>query len=101
MSYDVQFSHRAARKFRALPRQAQEQLTPLIASLAENPRPPGATNFSELPGGYRVRSGDFRIVYAVRDKQLLMLVLSVGDRKSIYDNKEVSAMRRHLKSWAP
>jgi mRNA interferase RelE/StbE len=52
--------------------------------LAEEPRPPAA---AQLVGGadeWRVRTGDYRIVYEIRDGELLVLVLAVGHRQEIY-----------------
>jgi len=50
----------------------------------ENPRPPGAT---KLEGGgelYRIRSGDYRIIYQIRDDRLVVLVVIVGHRREVY-----------------
>jgi mRNA interferase RelE/StbE len=56
----------------------------LIQALSTNPRPHGC---KKLKGrdGYRIRKGDFRIIYDVYDKLLIIEVIAVGDRKDIYD----------------
>ena len=55
-----------------------------IYNLAENPRPNG---YKKLKGrdGYRIRSGDYRIIYEIHDSILLVDVVNVGHRKDIYD----------------
>jgi mRNA interferase RelE/StbE len=97
MAYEIEFSKRALRKFEALPRSAQEHLKPLISSLASNPRPPAARKMKELDKCDRVRHGDYRVVYAVYDEVLVILVLTVADRREAYTTKEIAAMRRILR----
>ena len=55
-----------------------------IAALAHNPRPNG---YIKLKGrnGYRIRVGDYRVIYEIFDAVLLVDVVEVGDRKDIYD----------------
>jgi len=61
--YRVEFSHRAARAFRNLPPDVQRRLDSTILALAENPRPPGCLKLSGEQSLWRVRVGDYRIVY--------------------------------------
>ena len=56
-----------------------------IDSLSLDPRPPGVKKLSAEEGVYRVRDGDFRIIYSIEDRKLLILVLSVGNRRDIYN----------------
>ncbi len=55
-----------------------------IESLAENPRPPGCLKMQGNEELYRIRVGDYRILYQVRDSVLLVLVVSIGNRSEIY-----------------
>jgi len=82
--YDVQLTASAARAFRKLDGPARHKLGRVIDGLAGNPRPPGVTKLEGEADLYRVRSGDYRIIYAVRDKLLLVLVIAVGHRRDIY-----------------
>ena len=52
--------------------------------LTENPRRSGAEKMSGFGNRYRFRVGDYRIVYEIHDRILLVLILAVGDRKEIY-----------------
>ena len=97
MAYRVEFSRRALRKFQAMPQGVQERLAPLISLLSSNPRPEGAASMKELDKCYRLRKGDFRVIYAVYDDRLVVLLLSVADRKEAYSAKEIAAIRKELR----
>jgi mRNA interferase RelE/StbE len=55
-----------------------------IGGLAAEPRPAGAVALAGRPGVLRIRAGDYRILYEVRDDRLVVLVISVGHRRDIY-----------------
>lgn len=81
--YRLEFTTGADRQFRNLPQDVQERLTPSIDALLRNPRPPG---IKKLKGedAYRLRVGDYRIIYEVHDKVLIVLVVGVGHRREVY-----------------
>ena len=80
-----------------MPKGVQERLTPLISSLSSNPRPEGAASMKELDKCYHLRKGDFRIIYAIYDDRLVVLLLAVADRKEAYSAKEITAIRKELR----
>jgi mRNA interferase RelE/StbE len=82
--YDVQLSNRAEKSLEKLPDPAFERVTEAIENLATNPRPPGC---KKLKGrlGYRIRVGDYRVVYDIADDILVVLVIDIGHRREIYD----------------
>ena len=85
MTYDIQFTNAANKQFKKLSKVVQRQIKPVIDTLANNPRPHGYIELhGKLKGLYRVRSGDYRIIYTVSDQTLLVLVLKIGDRNDIY-----------------
>ena len=84
MLYQIEFSRQADRQFRNLPSQIQQRLKSKIDSLATTPRPHGSEKLSGTDRLYRIRVGDYRIVYAVEDDRLLILVVKVGHRREIY-----------------
>ena len=55
-----------------------------INELAENPRPAGYRKLTGRPG-YRIRIGDYRIIYNIEDKILAVFLIDIGHRKKIYD----------------
>lgn len=62
----------------------QQRLAQAIDGLAENPRPQGIMKMSGYQNRYRLRVGDFRIIYEIHDPYLLVVVVAVGDRKEVY-----------------
>lgn len=62
----------------------RERITSRIESLAENPRPFGAKKLQGFEDTYRVRQGDYRIVYDVDDRSATVVVLKISDRKDVY-----------------
>ncbi|GAC1379840.1 MAG: type II toxin-antitoxin system RelE/ParE family toxin [Marmoricola sp.] len=84
MSYRIDISPAAARELRKLDRVALRRVQAAIELLAETPRPPGAKKLVGGQGEWRVRTGDYRIVYEIHDEVLVVLVLAAGHRRDIY-----------------
>lgn len=82
--YRIEVARRALKAIAALPRKDQQRVRAAIDLLAENPRPPGCVAMVGEPRAYRVRTGDYRIVYEVFDDQLLVQVVRAGHRREIY-----------------
>lgn len=61
-----------------------QRLREAIDSLAGNPRPPGCLKMQGEDGLYRVRVGDYRIIYQIQDAALVVLVIRIGNRREIY-----------------
>ena len=80
-SYAVELTPAAERQLDQL---ASPARTVLAAALASNPRPPGCTKLAGKTSLWRVRVLQFRIIYTVVDRRLLVVVLKVGDRKDVY-----------------
>ena len=80
----VEFRSSAARELRNLPAAIQSKIIPLIDGLRMNPRPTAAKKLRG-PGGYfRLRLGDYRIVYRVDDRCRSILVTRIRHRKDAY-----------------
>ena len=84
MSYTIEFRPAALRELKALPREILQRISRKIDSLADNPRPPGVEKLSGSEDSYRVRVGDYRIVYLIEDRALLICVVRIGHRKNVY-----------------
>ena len=82
--YEVQISPAARRDLKKLSANIRQRIIAKIDELAEDPRPYGYTRLRSNDVRYRVRVGDYRIIYKVFDEVLVVLVLDVGDRKEIY-----------------
>lgn len=83
MAFVVEFSSRATRAFLKLPPETQRRIAPKIDALVDDPRPPGCEKLSGL-GGYRIRVGDYRIVYEIEDATEIITVAAIGHRRDIY-----------------
>ena len=81
--YRLEVSHTAHRQIRRLPAQTQERVNKTIARLAENPRPPGVKKLTAREG-YRVRVGDYRILYQIDDDAKLVIIYRVMARGDVY-----------------
>jgi mRNA interferase RelE/StbE len=82
--YTVEVARRAVKAIAALPRPQQQRVRAAIDLLADNPRPPGCVAMAGDAHAYRVRVGDYRIVYEVIDDRLVVHVVRVGHRREIY-----------------
>jgi mRNA interferase RelE/StbE len=82
--YTVELKPSAERAFGKLDRQVQGRLRAVIDALAEDPHPPASKKLQGLEGLYRVRVGDYRIVYQVEDDVLVVLVIRIGHRREVY-----------------
>lgn len=94
MSYQVLFHPGALREFDKLPKAVQKKLTEVIDNLAEEPRPQGTVKLTGADA-YRIRVRMYRIIYSIKDEQLLVLIVKVGHRKDIY--KEIDSIKQRLK----
>ena len=84
MTYQVALAPAAARQLRKFDPQVRRRVQAAIELLATEPRPPAATQLVGGAGEWRVRTGDYRIVYEIEEERLLVLVLSAGPRREIY-----------------
>ena len=84
MAYAIEFVPSARRELRKLPREVQLKLNERIDSLSSDPRPRGSRKLKGSDELWRVRVSDYRIVYEVRDKVLLVLVVRVAHRREVY-----------------
>jgi mRNA interferase RelE/StbE len=84
MSYRLEFTKPATKQFKALPHQVQQRLQPKIEALTTEPRPAGMIKLIGEEELYRIRVGEYRIVYTIQDDQLLVLVVVVAHRREVY-----------------
>ena len=84
-NYNIQFAPSAERAFRKLTRDLQLRLGKAIDKLTINPLPNGVKKLSGEMGLFRIRVGDYRIVYQVKSAELIVLVVRLGHRRDIYD----------------
>lgn len=81
--HEIRFHPEAARAFRRLHGSLRERIAQAIDGLAADPRPQGAVKLAGR-GDYRIRVGDYRIVYAVDDDERFVLVARIAHRREVY-----------------
>ena len=85
MTYKVTLAPSAARQLRKFDPDARRRIQAAIELLAVDPRPPAATRLVGGSGEWWVGTGNYRVVYDINDNELVVLVLSMGHRREIYD----------------
>ena len=84
MPYSVVILESAKDELADLPKKIQTQIAARIEVLADNPRPPGVKLLHAAERIYRLRSGDYRLLYQIDDARQLVIVTDIGNRKDIY-----------------
>lgn len=84
MGYRIELAPAAVRALKKLPGDIRQRIARTIDALADEPRPHGSRKLSGSDDIFRVRVGDYRILYEVVDRALLVLVVDVGHRRDIY-----------------
>jgi mRNA interferase RelE/StbE len=87
VTYRVEVAPAAVRLLHKLDRVAQRRVQAAIELLSTEPRPTGAKKLVGGNGEWRVRTGDYRVVYAIHDNVLLILVVAIGHRRDIYERR--------------
>lgn len=82
--YRVEVRPAAARALRKLDTESGRRIHGAIALLAQDPRPPASRPLRGRPA-YRVRVGDFRIIYTIHDDVLVVVVVALGHRRDVYE----------------
>lgn len=84
MPYRIEIKRSAAKEIEAIAdRRTRTKVIERIAALAEDPRPAGCEKLSGAES-YRIRQGDYRIVYTVEDRRLVVEIVKVGHRREVY-----------------
>jgi mRNA interferase RelE/StbE len=87
MTYRLTLAPAAARQLRKFDPPVRRRIQAALELLSSDPRPPAATQLLGGAAEWRVRTGDYRIVYEIGDDELLVLVLRIGHRREIYRSK--------------
>lgn len=86
MAYRVELKRSAQDALAKIPQPHRRRIANRIDRLAENPRPRGLDKLAGVEPLYRIRVGDYRIVYQIQDDVLLVLVVRIGGRGDVYRN---------------
>ncbi len=83
--YKLQIRKSAAKELEAIPGQDAAKIIAHIRSLSDDPRPHGSNKLSAKEQ-YRLRIGNYRVIYAVLDKERFVHIIKIGHRKDVYQN---------------
>jgi len=84
MPYRLEIKDSARRQIARLSKPDQRRVMAAIADLADTPRPDGVRKIVGADNAYRIRVGDYRIVYEIVDRVLTVYVICVAHRKDVY-----------------
>lgn len=84
MTYTLRFAARAKKTFLKYPKKLQDRILKALEPLKQTPRPRQAEKLSGREDLFRVRVGDYRVIYSVHDDELLVLVVKIGHRGKVY-----------------
>jgi len=84
VAYKIEFAPHAYRQFKKLERDTQLLILARIEDLSTNPRPSGVKKLASVHNLYRIRVGDYRVVYEIRDRALIIVVVKVVHRLDVY-----------------
>lgn len=81
----VEYTSAAARQVKKLPRPARDRVLDAVEDLADDPRPHGARKLAGERTAWRIRVGDYRVIYDVLDQALTVIVVRAAHRREVYD----------------
>ena len=84
MAYRITIEPAALRELSKLPIDARQRVVDAISGLAAEPRPAGVKKLSGSTSSYRLRVGDYRVLYTIADRVLSVIVVKVGNRRDVY-----------------
>ncbi|KOP23405.1 addiction module toxin RelE [Hapalosiphon sp. MRB220] len=87
MNYKIEFSKAASKQFKKLSSELQDRIQTKIDDLALEPRPDGVKKLKGEENSYRIRVGNYRVVYDIYDDVLLITVIKIGHRSKIYKDE--------------
>ena len=83
MKYHIQIKRNAQKALAKIPQSHQDRIINKIYTLAESPHPQGCKKLSGRPA-WRIRVGNYRVLYEVHDNELIILVVQIGHRRDVY-----------------
>jgi len=85
--YRIELKRSAERSLAEIENPARVRIARKIDALADNPRPPGVEEMKGTEDLWRIRAGDYRVIYSIQDDILLILVVHLGHRREVYRDR--------------
>ncbi len=83
--YRIEFLKTAQKELLKLPKEIQQRIATKLDALLIDPYPPDAKKLKNGNGRFRIRVGDYRIIYRIEEEALVILIIKIGHRRNIYD----------------
>lgn len=83
-TYRIKIEDRALKEISTLSVKLQARVMEAIGTLAHTPRPVGVQKLKSVENGYRIRVGDYRVLYYIEDRIVTVTVFRVGNRREVY-----------------
>lgn len=84
--YRIELTRDALRALAKLDKPVRRRVQGAIDRLADDPHPAGMIALRGAPGAFRIRIGDYRVIYVLHDDLLLVVVIDIGHRRDVYRN---------------
>jgi mRNA interferase RelE/StbE len=84
-SYRIEWKHSALKELKHLPKDVVARIMRAVGRLPENPYPSGIRKLVGSENSYRIREGDYRILYSIVSSTLIIEIIRIGHRKDVYD----------------
>lgn len=84
--YQIKWTNSAKKELKKLDKKIIPRLIDAVEELAKNPYPQGVKKLVNSENNYRIRVGDYRIIYEIKSSVLIIYIIKVGNRQSIYKN---------------
>ena len=84
MRYAIKFTASALREFRALESHIQRRISIKIEGLCTDPFPSGVRKFQGEDEHWRIRIGDYRVIYRIEKKRVVIVIVRIGHRREVY-----------------
>ena len=84
MPHKLEFTESARRELRALDGQLQRRISTKVNELCEDPFPSGVKKLHGLQAHFRIRVGDYRVIYRVDGRRIVVVIVRIGHRRDVY-----------------
>jgi len=87
VTYQVEFIRKASKQLAKLPEDVKQRINIKVQELTDNPRPSGVVKLESSNNRYRIRVGDYRVLYEIIDDLLIVTVVKLGHHREVYQNE--------------
>jgi mRNA interferase RelE/StbE len=96
MEFTIQFSKPALESLERIPKNYKDRIVDAIKHLKHNQHPHGNAKLEDISDCYRIRIGDYRLIYSIRNDILIVLIVAIGQRKDIYNKRSLKSIKNIL-----